>query len=422
MISKQNCGGGYMLLSLVVFSLPWCNTPMDHMLIFTIIGGLVTAFIFGVLAVRLRLPAIFGYLLAGVLIGPHTPGFIADTSMARQLSEIGIILLMFGVGLHFSFKDLRYVRKIAFPGALAQMVAATFFGGLAAVVMGYSWAQGLIFGFALSVASTIVLIRALEQFHLLPTPGGKIALGWLIIEDLAMVVALVTLPGLAGFISGTQAGNLDSVALEMAKVMLKVGAFVLLMIVVGRHVLPRLLRSTLALKNAELELLCSLALALGFAAVAYVVFDASFALGAFLAGMMLNASKQGHDFAERTVPVRDAFSVLFFVSVGMLFNPLTLLEDPLGLALTVCVIIVVKSLSAVLILHFFRQDAVVKTTVALGLSQIGEFSFILGGLGVTMGLIPVELFNLLLGGALLSIVINPFLFKSMSKFLAPKAA
>lgn len=395
---------------------------MDHVLIFTIIGGLVAAFIFGVMAVRLRLPAIFGYLLAGVLIGPHTPGFIADTSMARQLAEIGIILLMFGVGLHFSFKDLRRVRRIAFPGALVQIAAATVAGAVAAVMLGYTWAQGLIFGFALSVASTIVLIRALEQFDLLPTAGGKIALGWLIIEDMAMVVALVALPGLAGFISGAQGGDLRDVAFEVAKIMVKMAAFVGLMIVVGRHLLPRLLRGTLALKTPELETLCSLAVALGFAAVAYVVFDASFALGAFLAGMMLNASKQGHDFAERTVAVRDAFSVLFFVSVGMLFNPVTLIEDPLGLALTVFVIVVVKGLSAILILHLFRQGSDVKTVVALGLGQIGEFSFILGGLGVTMGVLPLELFNLLLGGALLSIVINPFLFKSFQRFLDHKPA
>ncbi|MFO0388936.1 MAG: cation:proton antiporter [Alphaproteobacteria bacterium] len=388
---------------------------MEHALINTLIASIVTAFIFGMIAKKLKLPAIFGYLLAGVAIGPYTPGFVADVELARQLAEIGIILLMFGVGLHFSLRDLMEVRKIALTGALAQILSATTIGAIAAVSLGYITIQGLIFGFSLSVASTIVLLRSLEQRRMLESTGGKIAIGWLVIEDIAMVLALVMLPVLADMIKGTESVEISVIAATAFIVLLKITAFFLFMMVVGRRFLPWLLVSIARLRSSELSTLGTLAIALGFASIAYVVFNASFALGAFLAGMMLNESEIGKKSAESSLPMRDAFSVLFFVSVGMLFDPDTLLLQPKAVLLTFLVIVVAKGLAALLITRWFRQSTEVSYTVAIGLAQIGEFSFILGGMALTKGLITQDLYNLMLAGAMLSIVANPFLFRLLDR-------
>lgn len=384
---------------------------MEYALINTIIASVVTAFVFGMVAKKLNLPAIFGYLLAGVAIGPHTPGFVADVSLAKQLAEIGIILLMFGVGLHFSLRDLFDSRKIALPGALVQMVSATAIGAALASFLGYSFPTALIFGFSLSVASTIVLIRSLEQRNLLDAQGGKLAISWLIVEDIAMVFALVMLPVIAEIIQGSQQPSVVVIATTLLEVLFKIGGFFAFMFVVGRRFLPWLLVQIAKMRSAELNTLGTLAIALGFASIAYLVFDASLALGAFLAGVMLSESEIGKKSAENTLPLRDAFSVLFFVSVGMLFDPKTLLLQPVAVLMTFFIIVVAKSIAAIAITSWFKQPQSVTYAVAIGLAQIGEFSFILGGLALAKGLLDQELFNLILAGAMLSIVINPFLFR-----------
>lgn len=384
---------------------------MEHGLINTIIASIVTAFIFGLLAKKLKLPAVFGYLLAGVAIGSKTPGFVADIAVAQQLAEIGIILLMFGVGLHFSFKDLLAVRKVALPGALVQMLSATIIGALLAHLLGYTIAQGAVFGFSLSVASTIVLLRSLEQRGLLDSDGGKIAIGWLIVEDLIMVLALVILPVAADMMKSPEPTNLSILFSTVAIVMLKIGGFFAFMLFIGRRFLPWLLTTVAKLHSSELSTLGTLAIALGFASIAYTVFGASFALGAFLAGMVLGESKIGRESAKHSLPMRDAFSVLFFVSVGMLFEPMTLVQQPLAVLMTVLIIVVAKGLSALFIARWFKQPQNVGYIVAIGLAQIGEFSFILGGLALGNGLINQDLYNLILAGAIISIVLNPFLFR-----------
>ena len=392
---------------------------MEYALINTIIASIVTAFIFGMAAKKMKLPAIFGYLVAGVAIGPHTPGFVADVTLAKQLAEIGIILLMFGVGLHFSIKDLIESRKVALPGAIVQMASATLIGGLLAILLGYPIASALIFGFSLSVASTIVLLRSLEQRNLLNTKGGKIAISWLIIEDIAMVFALVMLP-VVSQITNTSEATSGDVFIAALSVLFKVAGFFVFMFVIGRSFLPWLLVSIAKMRSSELNTLGTLAIALGFASIAYVVFDASLALGAFLAGVMLNESEIGKKSAESTLPMRDAFSVLFFVSVGMLFNPLTLIQQPFAVLMTFLTIVVAKSAAAVAITSFFRQPQDVSYSVAIGLAQIGEFSFILGGLALSKELISEDLYSLILAGAMLSIVVNPFLFRIYDRRFAKK--
>ena len=384
---------------------------MDHSLIYTIIAGIVVAFIFGMLAKQLKLPTIFGYLLAGVAIGPHTPGFVADVALAKQLAEIGIILLMFGVGLHFSFRDLMRTRHIALPGALVQMICATLVGGFVAMMLGHGAMPAFIFGFSLTVASTIVLIRNLEHRGLLHSDGGKLAISWLIVEDIAMVFALVMLPVLAEISASTQGVSPQSITLTLVGVVFKIGGFVAFMLLVGRSFLPWLLLKIMRMRSSELKTLGILAIALGFAFIAYAIFDASLALGAFLAGVMLNETEIGQKSADHTVQMRDAFSVLFFVSVGMLFDPQTLVSQPLAVLLTFATIVLAKGVAALAITTLLRQPPQVGWPVAIGLAQIGEFSFILGGVALTKGLIAEELYHLILAGAMLSIVANPFLFR-----------
>ena len=384
--------------------------PHSTSLIALLCIGFVAAFVLGAAARRLRLSPLVGYLLAGVLVGPFTPGFVADQTLAPQLAEVGVILLMFGVGLHFAPRDLLAVRAIAVPGALAQIAVATAMGwALAHYGLGWRHAAGVVFGLALSVASTVVLLRTLEDRRLLDTGQGRVAVGWLIVEDLAMVLALVLLPALAAGRDGGAAGP-AGIAAALATTLLKVVAFVVVMLVVGRRLIPRLLAGVAALGSRELFTLAVLAIALGVAFGAAMLFGVSFALGAFFAGMLLNESALSHKAAADSLPMRDAFAVLFFVSVGMLFDPRILLAHPLHVLATVLIIVLGKSLAAWAIVRAFGRPEATARTIAASLAQIGEFSFILAGLGVALGLLPAEGRDLVLAGALLSIVLNPLLF------------
>lgn len=395
---------------------------MEHTLIDTIVLSLTMAFIFGFVAKKLKFPAILGYLFAGIVIGPHTPGFAADIDLARQLAEIGIILLMFGVGLHFSVSDIHRVKNIAVPGALFQMLVATGIGFGVAVALGFNPVAGIIFGLSLSVASTVVLLRTLENRNALKTESGKIAVGWLIVEDIAMVLALVLLPALANLATYQQEISPLLVISEVLGVLLKITGFCVLMIIIGRRFLPNLLVAIAKLRSRELSTLGTLAIALSFAFIAYTVFDASFALGAFLAGLIMSESEVGEKAGEQSLPMRDAFAVIFFVSVGMLFNPMILIDQPLAVLLTLAVIILSKTAAALFITSLFKQPKETSYTVAYSLAQIGEFSFILAGMALTMNVIPHDLYNLVLAGALLSIAINPFLFKLLDKQMQKETA
>ena len=396
--------------------------PHADSLILTLVGGFVLAFVFGMLANRLKLSPLVGYLVAGVVVGPFTPGYVADTELAPQLAEIGVILLMFGVGLHFSPKDLMQVRKVAIPGALVQISAATALGWvLGRFALGLPNVEALLMGFALSVASTVVLIRALEERRQSKGDIGKIAVGWLIVEDLVIVIALVMLP-LVVVPAGT-AVDPGALAANIGWTLVKVAVFVALMLVVGGKMLPWLLVRIAHTKSRELFTLGVLAIALGIAFIAYEVFGASFALGAFVAGLVLNGTPLGHNAAERSLPLRDAFAVLFFVSVGMLFDPGILVRAP-GAVLSVLLIIIVgKSAAALAITTVFKLDRRTSLTVAASLAQIGEFSFILAALGMALGAMSRETHDLILAGALLSISINPFVFKLIDRMgAAPEPA
>ena len=376
-------------------------------LITTVAAGFGMALLFGLAATRLRLPALVGYLLAGVALGPFTPGFVADAQLAPQLAEIGVILLMFGVGIHFSLRDLLAVRRIAVPGAVAQIAAATLLGAGLGRFWGWSWGAGLVFGLSLSVASTVVLLRALEERNASGSPEGRIAIGWLIVEDLAMVLALVLLPAAAPHgASSTPGGLVGLLGVTLAKV----GAFVALMAFVGRRAVPWLLERVAATGSRELFTLAVLAVALGIAVGAAFLFGVSFALGAFLAGMVINESELSHEAATNALPLRDAFAVLFFVSVGMLVDPTILLSAPLQVLAVVGIVVVGKSLAALAIVLAFGHPPRTALTIAASLGQIGEFSFILAALGVSLGLLPAEARSLILAGALLSITLNPLLF------------
>ncbi|MCW5610307.1 MAG: cation:proton antiporter [Rubrivivax sp.] len=385
-----------------------------HMpLIVTLAAALGLSLVFGFLCSRLGLPALVGYLLAGVVLGPHTPGFVADVDLATQLAEIGVMLLMFGVGLHFSIGELLRVRKIAIPGAVVQMAVATLLGAGLALWWGWSLAGALVFGISLSVASTVVLLRALESRGLLETQNGRIAVGWLIVEDLAMVLVLVLLPALVELAAGRRAGSDDSLWLTLAQTLLAVAAFVALMLLVGRRVLPWLLWQIGKSGSRELFTLAVIAVAVGIAYGASALFGVSVALGAFFAGLVLRESDFSQRAAEQSLPFRDAFAVLFFVSVGMLFDPGVLLQRP-GQVLAVTLIIMVgKSLAAAALVLAFRYPLNAALTVSVSLAQIGEFSFILVALGGSLGVLPVEASSLVVAGALLSIALNPLLFSAV---------
>ncbi|MET0530373.1 MAG: YbaL family putative K(+) efflux transporter [Microvirga sp.] len=391
--------------------------PHHTPLISTIVVGLVLAFIFGALAHRVRISPLVGYLIAGVLVGPFTPGYVADQGLANQLAEIGVILLMFGVGLHFSLKDLLSVRAIAIPGAVVQIAVATALGMGLAWVMGWSIAAGVVFGLALSVASTVVLLRALQERRLVETERGHIAVGWLIVEDLAMVLTLVLLPAFANATSSASA-DMESIVISLGLTLGKVVAFVAIMLIVGRRVIPWILHYVAHTGSRELFRLAVLAIALGAAFGAAELFGVSFALGAFFAGMVLSESELSHQAASETLPLRDAFAVLFFVSVGMLFDPMILVNEFGPVMATFFIIVVGKSLAAFAIVRLFRHPNSTALTIAASLAQIGEFSFILAGLGVDLQLLPEQGRDLILAGAILSILVNPFLFTLLDRWFS----
>ena len=398
--------------------------PHDVSLIAILALGFGLALIFGLGVSYLKMPPLVGYLLAGVMIGPATPGFVADVSLSTQLAEIGVMLLMFGVGLHFSINDLLSVKKIAIPGALFQMTVATALGFVLAHYWGWSILGSIVFGLSLSVASTVVLLRALESKGLIETANGKIAVGWLVVEDLVMVLALVLLPVMAGiFETAQQAGaggaekNWSDLMRAVGITLAKVTAFIVLMLVLGKRLLPKLL--WLVAKNGSRELftLAVIASAIGIAFLAASLFDVSFALGAFFAGMMLGESELSKRAADESLPLRDAFAVLFFVSVGMLFNPEILWNEPLKLLAVILIIVIGKTIAAVGLVLLFKYPLSTAMTVGVSLAQIGEFSFILAGMGLAMGLIPNEAYSLILAGAIISISMNSFLFSGIGPAL-----
>ncbi|OAX59947.1 YbaL family putative K(+) efflux transporter [Xanthomonas graminis] len=394
----------------------------DTSLIDIIAVGLALAFVLGTLAHRLKLSPLVGYLVAGICVGPFTPGFVADQALANQLSELGVMLLMFGVGLHFSLEDLMEVKWIAIPGALAQIAVATLLGWGLAWSMGWPTLHGLVFGLALSVASTVVLLRAMEERRLLETQRGRIAVGWLIVEDLVMVMvlALVLLPALADALGGKGAGTVAILG-ALGITLLKMAAFVVVMLVVGRRAIPWVLEKVAATGSRELFTLSVLAIALGVAFGSATLFGVSFALGAFFAGMLLKESELSHKAASDSLPLRDAFAVLFFVSVGMLFDPHILLEHPWQVLATFLTVTVGKSLAAFVIVRAFGHPAGIALTISTSLAQIGEFSFILAGLGVSLAILPETGRDLILAGALLSIIANPLLFTWLDRWQARQA-
>ncbi|MBK7353077.1 MAG: cation:proton antiporter [Nitrosomonas sp.] len=390
--------------------------PHSTILITTIVVSLGLALIMGMIAHRLKLPVLVGYLVAGMMIGPFTPGFVADLTLSNQLAEIGIILLMFGVGLHFSLNDLLAVRKIALPGAIAQIMVATLLG--AGVAMTWEWNLGasIVFGLALSVASTVVLIRALEQRGLMKSINGRIAVGWLIVEDLVVVLVLVLLPPLAGWLGGhgsesSASNSLIDLLIVLAITFIKVSIFIAFMLIVGKRLFPWLLWHVASTKSNELFILCVIAVAVGIAYGAAKLFDVSFALGAFFSGMVMRESSLSHRAAQESLPLRDAFSVLFFVSVGMLFDPNILIEEPLRVLIVVAIILFGKSLAAFILVLAFRYPLNTALTVSVSLSQIGELSFILASLGMSLGLLPLEGYSLILAGAVISITFNHLAFE-----------
>ncbi|ASW08801.1 cation:proton antiporter domain-containing protein [Rhizobium sp. 11515TR] len=393
--------------------------PHDVALIALIAAGFVFAAIFGYLADRLHLPPLVGYLVAGVIIGSSTPGFVADVSLASQLAEIGVILLMFGVGLHFSAADLLAVRGVAIPGAIGQIAIATLLGVGLTSLWGWSVGAGVVFGLSLAVASTVVLLKALEERNLVSSTNGRVAVGWLIVEDLAMVLALVLLPAFAGVLGGhADAGGhaaSGSIWLTIGMTLLKVAAFAAVAVFIGPRVVPWLLTSVARTGSRELFTLSVLAIALGIAFGAAEIFGVSFALGAFFAGLVMSESHLSHRAAADSLPLQNAFSVLFFVSVGMLFDPTVLIREPLMIIGVLALIMLGKALIAFGVVLLLRYPASIGFAVAAGLAQIGEFSFILAGLGVSLGLLTREGQDLILAGAILSITLNPLAFYATEK-------
>ena len=394
---------------------------MPHVppLVSTLAIALGLAFSLGLLANRFKLPPLVGYLIAGILIGPFTPGYVADQNIANQLAEVGVILLMFGVGLHFSLDDLLSVRAIAIPGALAQALVATPLGIAVGWWLDWTLGGGLVFGVALSVASTVVLLRLLQERRLVETERGRITVGWLVVQDLALVVVLVLLPGLAGLFRGVDvAPDLAEVLLEVAIVLGKFAVFVAVMLLVGKKLIPAILHHVAHTGSRELFRLAVLAIALGVAYVAAALFGISLALGAFFAGMMLSESRLSQQAATESLPLRDAFAVLFFVSVGMLFNPAIMVEAPVALLATVFIILIAKSVAAYLVVRLYDHSSATALIIAASLAQIGEFSFILAGLGLSLKLLPEQGRDLILAGAIITILINPLLFAALDVILA----
>ncbi len=396
--------------------------PHDTQLMATVAVGLTAAFAAALIVMRIGLPPIVGYLLAGVAIGPFTPGFVADAAIAPQLAEIGVVLLLFGVGIHFSPGDLLAVRGIALPGAVGQITVTTLVGLGAATLWGWTPGEGLVFGLALSVASTVVLLRALESREEVQTGAGRTAIGWLLVQDLAMVLVLVLLPIFAGQLGGiTEGEGQTNVLATLASTFGKIAAFAILMLVVGARFIPWLLRQVRGMESRELFVLAVLATALGIAYGGAEIFGISFALGAFVAGLVVGQSEAGHDAEVEIAPLRDAFLVLFFVSVGMLVDPTFLLDAPGQIALVVVIIVVGNGLAALGLVIMLRGQRRTALTVASGLTQIGEFSFIVAQVGRSLDLLPVEGYNLILAGALVSITLNPLVFRAADMLAARRS-
>ncbi|MBM3544882.1 MAG: Kef family K(+) transporter [Alphaproteobacteria bacterium] len=393
--------------------------PHDVPLISTLVIALGLAWVFGAIANRFRLPPLVGYLIAGIVIGPFTPGFVADQDLAIQLAELGVILLMFGVGLHFSLEDLLSVRAIALPGAIVQIACATLLGMGLAFWMGWDLAGGFVFGLALSVASTVVLLRAMQERRLIETERGRIAVGWLIVEDIVMVMTLVLLPGFVAAFAGEDMArlNVTAVAATLGWTLAKFAGFVAVMLIVGKRVIPWVLHYMAHTGSRELFRLSVFAIALGAAYGAAELFGVSFALGAFFAGMILSESALSQQAAQETLPLRDAFAVLFFVSVGMLFDPAILVHAPIAVLGTLLIIIVGKSLAAYGIMRLFGYSIASALTISASLAQIGEFSFILANLGVELKVLPEDGRDLILAGAIMSIILNPFMFSLLDHIL-----
>jgi CPA2 family monovalent cation:H+ antiporter-2 len=390
---------------------PGESMPHETELLAILAGGLGLAFLFGLVAARLKLPPILGYLIAGMAIGPFTPGYVADVGLASQLSEIGVILLMFGVGLHFSVDDLLSVRRIAVPGAIGQIAVATVIGATLAHLWGWSWGAGIVFGLSLSVASTVVLLRALEARSVLDSADGRIAVGWLIVEDLVTVLALVLLPAMAPMLRGEASFEPASLGKVFGVTALKVGAFIGLMLLAGRRIVPWILGKVVGTGSRELFTLAVLAVALGIAVGVAGAFGVSFALGAFFAGIVVSESDFSHEASTNALPLQDAFAVLFFVSVGMLFDPRVLFEHPGRLVSALAVVLFAKSIAAMIIVLAYRYSVHTSLTIAASLAQIGEFSFILVALGVSYGLVPKEAQSLVVAVAILSIALHPLVFR-----------
>lgn len=393
---------------------------MEHStpLITILAAGFSMALAFGFIAERLKSPALLGYLIAGILIGPGSPGFTADVELGKQLSEIGVMLLMFGVGLHFSTSDLMAVKKIAVPGAIGQMLLATLFGIFVAKCWGWSWGASLVLGLSLSCASTVVVLKLLEAKDLLNSIQGKIAIGWLVVEDLVTVLFLVLLPPIAPLLggdAGTTATTTKSIWLMIGETLLQVSAFIAVMLIAGRRFLPWALLQVAKTGSRELFTLAVIASAIGIAYLSTLLFNVSAALGAFFAGMVMRESAYSHRAAEESLPLRDAFSVLFFVSVGMLVDPKILIQQPLHVLGIIFIVVIYVPVVACAIVLLFRYPLNTAMTIGACLAQIGEFSFILAGLGVSLGLFPAEGLSLILAGALISIAVNPLIFASVPK-------
>jgi len=391
---------------------------MEHNvpLISTLAVGFGLALVFGFIAERLRVPALLGYLVAGILIGPATPGFVADIAIAAQLSEIGVMLLMFGVGLHFSLKDLMSVKWVAIPGAIVQMTVATLMGMGVASLWGWSIGEALVLGISLSCASTVVLLKALETRGILVSMNGRIAVGWLVMEDLVIVLALVLMPSLAEVIKGPPGQDMSVIWYVIGETLLQVVAFIVIMLFAGRRVIPWLMWQISRTGSRELFTLSVVAAALGIAFGAAKLFGVSFALGAFFAGMVMRESEFSQRAAEESLPLRDAFAVLFFVGVGMLFDPTVIWTEPLHLLAVVLIIMIGKSIAAFILVLLLRYTLTTALTVSASLAQIGELSFILVGLGISLGMLPQEGQSLVLSGAIISIALNPLMFKFVDPF------
>ncbi|MCO8059986.1 MULTISPECIES: cation:proton antiporter [Acinetobacter] len=389
--------------------------PHDVELIILLAVGFSLALVFGYIAARLRLPPLMGYLIAGVIISPNTPGIVADIHLANQLAELGVMFLMFGVGMHFSLNDLMQVRRIALPGAVLQIAVATLLGVGVSMMWGWSFGSALIFGLSLSCASTVVLLKALGDRGLLDSVNGKIAVGWLLVEDLVMVLALVLLPATAVLLGGQAIDNAsdENIWLTLGLTLLKVSGFIAFMLIVGKRLVPFIMQIVARLGSRELFTLTVVAAAVSIAFGAYKIFGVSMALGAFFAGMVVKESDFSHRAEEETLPLREVFSILFFVAVGMLFDPRILIEEPLHVLAVVGIIMVGKTIAAMALVLFFRYPLNTALTVGASLAQIGEFSFILATLGVSLQLLSLEGQNLILAGALISITLNSFVFSAI---------